>query len=124
MRLDSVGISSLRENLKKFVVREEIETRECRTFCFEIFLEAFLNIIKLFVVIKELAQINAVLIICLFESFGLLFGTIHMLFPLFVDLLEKFAFSRQLFNNIIRTENILKIHPLSLELKPFVNNVG
>ena len=50
-------------------------------------------------------------------------GPCHSFSPEFVNNLELFGLSWQLFLNVISRENVLKIHPLFLTRIPFIYNI-
>jgi len=48
----------------------------------------------------------------------------HVIFPEFVDSLEKLCFLRKLLLDILSIENVLEVHPLALKGKPFINDIS
>lgn len=56
MRLHSRGVLSLREDLKKLVVREEVESGEGHPLGFQVIAQSFLDLLQQFVTFSEVLQ--------------------------------------------------------------------
>lgn len=121
MRLDSLGISSLREDLEELIVGEEVETRECSSLRLEVVFETLLDLIKILVVLLELTQ--QLLIVADFQHLWSFLGPSHMVLPELINMLELLCLVWQLLLDVFSVENVLKIHPGLLENQPLVQQV-
>jgi hypothetical protein len=57
------------------------------------------------------------------HNLWVIFVKLHVILPEFVYSLKEFSFLRQLLLDILGIEDVLKIHPLSLESEPLVNHI-
>jgi hypothetical protein len=121
MGLHSLGVSCLRKNLKKLIVRQEEETWEGTSLSFKIVFKALLDFVKLFVVVLEFTKKSVTTASIEHES--VLFSSEHCVFPELINLLELSSLIWQLLLDILGIENILEIHPGLLEDKPLINAI-
>ena len=114
-------IPCLRQNLKQFIIWQEIKTWKGSSFDFKIVLHLLLDIFQLFVILLKLPQqLFARTAIVNQRSFV---GLHHHVLPKLVNNYELFIFLWQLLLNILSSEDVFKIHPLSLAGEPLVNDL-
>lgn len=121
MGLDGLHISCLRQDFQKFVIRKEKETRKGRTFSCQVVFQRFLNIFKSLIAGLETSQEGRIL--CHIVNLRVSLEKFHVILPPFVNGLEKFSLLGKLLLNIFSVEDVFKVHPLTLESKPFINHI-
>jgi hypothetical protein len=121
MCLHSMWISCLGQNLKQLIVGQEIETRKSTSLNLQIVLHFLLNILKFLIEFlefpKQLFTSTAIIYKRSFKCFQ------HYIFPKLVNNYKLLILLRQLFLDILCTEDVFKIHPLSLACQPLINNL-
>jgi hypothetical protein len=120
--LDSVGVGTLRQNLEQISVGAEVEAGENTSLLFEVRVKLLLALLEIVLhgaegALKEfiLAARNDVLS---------LEGTLHVLEPNLVNLLEKLGFGWQVSCDITGGEDGNEIGPEGLYLQPFLNHIS
>lgn len=120
--MDCQRLFGLRENLKQFIITEEVESCELPSFVLQICEQRFLDVVQCVIAInysfEELWNLinnpNNILNITTFIDNDL---------PVCVDTFKAFALFDQLLGDVRGFEDWLKIHPINLKLNPFLNQI-
>ncbi len=121
MRLNSTRVTGLGENFDKLIIGEEVEPWERNPFRFQIVLELPGNLIQISIILPELLQ--RVVQMALLDNNGLLLRLHHDLPPELINVIELRCEDRELFLDVICTEDILEVDPLALACAPFIENL-
>ena len=120
MRLHCMRVARLRKDFDELVVRKKVEPRKRKTLCLQIILQALLNVLQQQVVLLKLPQ--QFIAVANFDHHWLFIRFVHNVLPEFINAQELLSFRGQLLLNVLSSENIFEVHPLSLALQPFVQN--
>lgn len=120
MTLDSVRVSRLRKNFEQLIIGQKVKSWESSSFNFKIVLHLLLNLFKLLIVLLEFSE--QVFAGAAVEDQRLLVSLDHGVLPKLVHNNELSIFLRQLLLNVLCTENVFQIHPLSLASQPLIDD--
>jgi hypothetical protein len=121
MSLHSLRILSLRQYLKKFLIREEEKSREASSLGLQVLRQALLDFVQQFIAVLELCLVFFTLDVV---PHVLLSGEdLKGQFPVLVHLVKFQLFSSHLLLDIFRGENRFEVHPSSLGLDPVFKGI-
>lgn len=94
----SAHLFRLREDFKKIVIREEVESSKVRSLLLQVLLETFLDKLKVLVGVKE--TLFVAFLTTVVKDAWVLLALVHDVAPLNIDSLESFRLRRQLLHDV------------------------